>query len=161
MTARVVIDATALEPMVTYGTNPGMGVPVSGCVPDPAAVSDANQQSHRWKNRWLIWVCARASRCSGRRSMWCLSARAPTAAWPICAPPPRILKGRKVSPGTRVLVVPGSQDVKRQAEAEGLARSLPRSRGRMARTGLLDVHRHERRPARTRPVRRQHLQPQF
>ena len=45
------------------------------------------------------------------------------------------------------MVVPGSQEVKRQAEAEGLDRDLPRRRRRVARGRLLDVHRHERRPA--------------
>src|SRR3990172_1272467 len=36
----IVIDASALEPMVTYGTNPGMGIPISSRVPDPAAADD-------------------------------------------------------------------------------------------------------------------------
>ena len=39
------LDAAALEPMITYGTNPGMGMPVTGRVPDPAALADASQRS--------------------------------------------------------------------------------------------------------------------
>ena len=65
----------------------------------------------------------------------------------------RPAEGPQGSAEVRVLVVPGSQEVKRQAEREGLDRSLPRRRRRMARAGLLHVHRHERRPARARPVR--------
>ena len=37
---RLVIDANTLEPMITYGTNPGMGLPISGVIPDPANESD-------------------------------------------------------------------------------------------------------------------------
>ena len=58
-----------------------------------------------------------------------------------------VLRGRHVAPNVRVLVVPGSQQVKRQAEAEGLDVIFKRSRGRVARGRLLDVHRDERRPA--------------
>jgi homoaconitase/3-isopropylmalate dehydratase large subunit len=58
-----------------------------------------------------------------------------------------VLKGRKVNPKVRVMVVPGSQEVKRQAIAEGPAGSFSRGRLRMARAGLLDVHRDERRSA--------------
>ncbi len=39
------IDANALEPMVTFGTNPGMGIPISGAVPDPASLSDPLERS--------------------------------------------------------------------------------------------------------------------
>jgi 3-isopropylmalate/(R)-2-methylmalate dehydratase large subunit len=41
----VTLDAAALEPMITYGTNPGMGVNITGRVPDPANLSDANQKA--------------------------------------------------------------------------------------------------------------------
>ena len=58
-----------------------------------------------------------------------------------------ILKGRKVNPRVRVMVVPGSMEVKRQAIAEGLAGNLPGSRRGLARTGLLHVHRDEWRSA--------------
>src|SRR5439155_26482440 len=36
----IAIDASSPEPMVTYGTNPGMGLPISGRIPDPAAIAD-------------------------------------------------------------------------------------------------------------------------
>jgi 3-isopropylmalate/(R)-2-methylmalate dehydratase large subunit len=113
------IDANTLEPMITYGTNPGMGVPITAALPDPAGVSDALSRDSIMKalrymgleggkpllghpvNVVFIGSCTN-SRISDLRS---------AAA---------ILKGRKVSPKVRVLVVPGSQEVKRQAEAEGL-----------------------------------------
>ena len=113
------IDAGSLEPMITYGTNPGMGMPISAALPDPAQVSDAIARESIVKalqymgleggkpllghpiDVVFIGSCTN-SRISDLR----------TAA--------TLLKGRKVSPKVRVMVVPGSQEVKRQAIAEGL-----------------------------------------
>ena len=58
----------------------------------------------------------------------------------------RVLRGHKLAQGVKMLVVPGSQTVKRAAEAEGLDQCIHRRRRRMARERLLDVPRHERRP---------------
>ena len=117
----VTIDASALEPMITYGTNPGMGIPISAPVPDPSEAPDAVERETRRKalaymglepgkpltghpvNVVFIGSCTN-SRMSDLRAAASL------------------LKGRKVSPNVRVLVVPGSQSIKRQAEAEGLDR---------------------------------------
>jgi 3-isopropylmalate/(R)-2-methylmalate dehydratase large subunit len=115
----VTIDAGALEPMITYGTNPGMGVPITAPLPDPANLSDALERDSITKalrymgleggkpllghpvNVVFIGSCTN-SRISDLR----------TAA--------TLLRGRKVNPKVRVMVVPGSQEVKRLAEAEGL-----------------------------------------
>jgi 3-isopropylmalate/(R)-2-methylmalate dehydratase large subunit len=115
----ITIDANALEPMITYGTNPGMGVPISGALPDPSKIADARERESVKKalhymdleggkpilghpvNVVFIGSCTN-SRISDLRSA------------------ASVLKGRKVSSKVRVLVVPGSQEVKRQAEAEGL-----------------------------------------
>ncbi|MEX2263023.1 MAG: 3-isopropylmalate dehydratase large subunit [Bryobacteraceae bacterium] len=116
-----VIDADALEPMITYGTNPGMGVPITAPLPNPSEIADPLQRDSVTKalrymgleggrpllghpvNVVFIGSCTN-SRISDLRSAAAL------------------LKGRKVSPKVRVMVVPGSQEVKRQAEAEGLPR---------------------------------------
>jgi 3-isopropylmalate/(R)-2-methylmalate dehydratase large subunit len=117
----LVLDGATLEPMITFGTNPGMGIPVNAAVPDPASLSDPLERDSLAKalsymalepgkpllghpiNVVFIGSCTN-SRISDLRG---------AAA---------VLKGRKVAPGVRVLVVPGSQQVKRQAEAEGLDR---------------------------------------
>jgi 3-isopropylmalate/(R)-2-methylmalate dehydratase large subunit len=108
-------DAGALEPMITYGTNPGMGLPITGRVPD-----DAGDPSHKKALAYMglqpgrpilgqkIDVVFVGSCTNGRLS----DLRAAAA----------MLKGRKVASGVRMLVVPGSQWTKRQAEAEGLDR---------------------------------------
>jgi 3-isopropylmalate/(R)-2-methylmalate dehydratase large subunit len=113
------IDAGALEPMVTFGTNPGMGIPISGMVPDPANVTDPIEKSDLLKalkymdlepgkplqghpvNVVFVGSCTN-SRISDLRAA------------------ASVMKGRKVNPKVRMLVVPGSQQVKAQAEAEGL-----------------------------------------
>jgi 3-isopropylmalate/(R)-2-methylmalate dehydratase large subunit len=113
------LDADSLEPMVTFGTNPGMGIPISAPVPDPAGVSDPLQKSDLTKalsymnlkpgkplagqpiNVVFVGSCTN-SRISDLRAA------------------ASVLKGRKVSSKVRMLVVPGSQQVKEQAIAEGL-----------------------------------------
>jgi 3-isopropylmalate/(R)-2-methylmalate dehydratase large subunit len=115
----VSIDANALEPMITYGTNPGMGVSINAPVPDPSLVSDPMERDG----------IAKALKYMG------LEGGKPLVGHPIdvvfigsCTnsrisdlrTAAGLLKGRKVSSRVRVLVVPGSQEVKRQAIAEGL-----------------------------------------
>ena len=115
----IAIDADQLEPMITYGTNPGMGISITAPVPDPSRIADPLQRESVEKalrymgleggkpllghpvNVVFIGSCTN-SRISDLR----------TAA--------SLLKGHKVNPKVRVMVVPGSQEVKRQAEAEGL-----------------------------------------
>jgi 3-isopropylmalate/(R)-2-methylmalate dehydratase large subunit len=110
----VTIDASALEPMITYGTNPAMGIPLSGRVPVPATAEDTKALSYMALQPGqpllghpidvvFIGSCTN-SRLSDLRSA------------------ARILRGRKINPRVRMLVVPGSYQVKRQAEAEGLDR---------------------------------------
>ncbi|NMB53795.1 MAG: 3-isopropylmalate dehydratase large subunit [Leptolinea sp.] len=118
---RVVINASELEPMITYGTNPAMGIPVSQRIPDREDFRDAVQRDGFEKalnymglrpgetlSGHDIDVVFIGSCTNGRISDLRLAAS--------------ILKGRKVARGLRMLVVPGSQEVKRQAEAEGLDR---------------------------------------
>jgi 3-isopropylmalate/(R)-2-methylmalate dehydratase large subunit len=115
----LIVDADALEPMITYGANPGMGVSIGQPVPDPSRVSDPIERDS----------IARALKYMG------IEGGKPLVGLPIdvvfigsCTnsrisdlrAAASVLKGRKVSPNVRVLVVPGSQEVKRQAIAEGL-----------------------------------------
>jgi 3-isopropylmalate/(R)-2-methylmalate dehydratase large subunit len=115
----VTIDASALEPMVTYGTNPGMGLPISARVPDPANAED--DQRRRGLEQALAYMDLQpgqpilgqkvdvvfiGSCTNGRISDLRLAAAA--------------LKGRRIADGVRLMVVPGSDEVKREAEREGL-----------------------------------------
>ncbi len=115
------LDASALSPMITWGTNPGMGMPIGDPVPDPARAPDAPQRAAQEKA--LAYMGLRpgqpllghavdvvfiGSCTNGRLSDLRAAAR--------------VMEGRRVARGTRVLVVPGSRAVKAQAEAEGLDR---------------------------------------
>jgi 3-isopropylmalate/(R)-2-methylmalate dehydratase large subunit len=111
----VQVDAATLEPMVTYGTHPGMSIPVSGAVPahagDPMAQKSLAYmgltpgQPIREVPVQVVFVGS----CTNGRISDLRTAAA-------------VLRGRKVARGVQMLVVPGSQAVKRQAEAEGLDR---------------------------------------
>ncbi len=115
----VTIDADALEPMITYGTNPGMGVAIGAPVPDPSRLSDPMQRESVEKALKYMGIeggkpllgqpidVVFIGSCTNSRIGDLRSAA-------------QVLKGRKVNPKVRVMVVPGSQEVKRQAIAEGL-----------------------------------------
>ena len=133
------IDAAAIEPMITYGTNPGMVVPIGGAIPTRTgdAVFDKALAYMGFERRRADHGPVRSTSCS--------SAAAPTAACRTCAAPPRCCAAARSRTACTMLVVPGSQQVKRDAEAEGLDRDLHGRRRRVARVRLLDVPRHERR----------------
>jgi len=117
----VAIDAAELEPYVTWGTNPGMVVPVTGRVPDPASMPSEADRAAAEKalaymglepdtpiqeirpDRVFIGSCTNA-RIEDLRAA------------------AEIVRGRKVHPDVGALVVPGSTQVKLQAEDEGLDR---------------------------------------
>ena len=117
----VTLDVAALEPMITFGTNPGMGMAVSGRIPRPEDLATAAERASLEKALaymglqggdllagHAVDVVFIGSCTNGRLSDLRLAAS--------------LMRGRRVAPGLRALVVPGSQDVKRQAEAEGLDR---------------------------------------
>ncbi len=62
-----IIDANTLEPMITFGTNPGMGIGISQAVPDPASIGDAIERETRSRKRFATWIFRPASRCWGTR----------------------------------------------------------------------------------------------
>jgi 3-isopropylmalate/(R)-2-methylmalate dehydratase large subunit len=115
----IVIDAGKLEPMITYGTSPGMGIPITGRIPDPAMESNASKKQALSKaltymnlkpgqpilelpiDTIFIGSCTN-SRISDLRAA------------------ANVLKGRKIHPKVRALIVPGSQAIKKEAEQEGL-----------------------------------------
>jgi 3-isopropylmalate/(R)-2-methylmalate dehydratase large subunit len=108
------IDASLIEPMITYGTNPGMVLPIGGTIPDKAGDEAFAKALHYMgfhggdamlgKKVDVVFI---GSCTNGRLED--LQAAA------------TILKGRKVAPGVHLLIVPGSQQIKREAEAAGLA----------------------------------------
>ncbi len=108
----VSLDVSALEPMVTFGTNPGMVVPISAPVP---ADGDASFR------KALAYMGVEAGRPMLDRKVdvvfvgSCTNSRLSDLRAAA-----GVMKGRHVAAGVRMLVVPGSEQVKRAAEAEGL-----------------------------------------
>jgi 3-isopropylmalate/(R)-2-methylmalate dehydratase large subunit len=110
----VVLDANTIAPMITWGTTPEMAIPIDGRLPERAqagAIARAHAYMGLEPGAQMLGtpvdVVFIGSCTNGRLS----DLRAAAS----------LLKGRKVASNTRVLVVPGSQQVKREAEREGLA----------------------------------------
>jgi 3-isopropylmalate/(R)-2-methylmalate dehydratase large subunit len=117
----ILIDAASLEPMLTFGTNPGMGIPVSGLVPDPAMLQDAEQKAALQKALSYMGL-EPGKNLQGHPLDVVFIGSCTNSRISDLRVAAKVMDGHKVAPGLRVLVVPGSQMVKRQAEAEGLNR---------------------------------------
>ncbi len=114
----VTLDAAKLEPMVTYGTNPGMGAAITGCVPDPDAFEGSQR---RGLEKALTYMGLQPGQpLEGQRVDVVFIGSCTNGRLSDLRQAASVLKGRKVAEGVRVLVVPGSQEVKAQAEAERL-----------------------------------------
>jgi 3-isopropylmalate/(R)-2-methylmalate dehydratase large subunit len=117
--ASVTISASELEPMVTYGTNPGMGIGVTGRVPSPDELGDAAHG--RALEKALAYMDLRPGQpIAGQRLDVVFIGSCTNSRITDLRQAAAIMSGRQVADGLRVMVVPGSQAVKRQAEQEGL-----------------------------------------
>jgi 3-isopropylmalate/(R)-2-methylmalate dehydratase large subunit len=109
------IDAGALQPMITWGTSPGMGIPIRGVVPDPGG-----DQSLEKALRYMGLEPGQP--LLGRKIDVVFIGSCTNSRLGDLREAARVLRGRRVAAGVKALVVPGSQQVKTQAEAEGLDR---------------------------------------
>jgi 3-isopropylmalate/(R)-2-methylmalate dehydratase large subunit len=122
----VTLDASDLEPMITYGTNPGMGMSISGRVPDPKDITDANQKSSLEKALNYMGLQP-GEALLGKKVDVVFIGSCTNGRLVDLRAAAGIMKGKKVADGMRVLIVPGSQAVKKQAESEGLDRVFKES----------------------------------
>ena len=112
----VTVDATALTPYVTWGTNPGQALPLAASVPDPTSTKDPGAATRALEYMGLtpgmplrdiaVDTVFVGSCTNGRISDLRAAAE--------------VISGHRVAAGVRMLVVPGSMQVRAQAEAEGL-----------------------------------------
>ena len=113
------IDAASLSPFVTWGTNPGQGVPLSGSVPDPALMTgDADRQSAEKALTYMDLRPGTPMRDIAVDTVFvgsCTNGRIEDLRAVA-----EVLRGRSVADGVRMLIVPGSMRVRAQAESEGL-----------------------------------------
>jgi 3-isopropylmalate/(R)-2-methylmalate dehydratase large subunit len=115
----VTIDASALTPYVTWGTNPGQALPLSASVPDPATIADPGEASTAGRAIQYMGLSAgQPLRDIGVDTVFvgsCTNGRLSDLR--VAA---GVLRGRHIADGVRMLVVPGSMEVRKLAEAEGL-----------------------------------------
>jgi len=122
----VEIDVSTLEPQVTWGTTPGMVVPIGGVVPDPEACTDPEERAAF--ERALAYMALEPGtpmqeiRIDRVFIGSCTNARIEDLR--VAA---EVVAGRRVHEHVRAMVVPGSATVKRQAEEEGLDRVFERA----------------------------------
>jgi len=116
--ASVDIDATTLEPMITYGTNPGMVVPVAATIPARPATG-AGQPVFDKALSYMGFACGES--LIGKRVDVVFIGSCTNGRLADLEAAASILKGRKIAKGVKLLIVPGSQQVKRDAESRGLA----------------------------------------
>ncbi len=113
------LNVDGLAPMVTFGTNPGMGVQITAAVPDPAILPDASERASFQKAIDYMGLKP-GIRLAGHPVDVVFIGSCTNSRIGDLRQAATVLRGRKVASSVRALVVPGSYPVKRQAEAEGL-----------------------------------------
>ncbi len=118
----VVLDAGAIEPMVTFGTNPGMAAGLTRPVPAPGEGNDRDAARAALEKALEYMALEPGKPLLGHPVDVVFLGSCTNSRLHDLRRAASILRGRKVAPGVRMLVVPGSQQVKAAAEAEGLDR---------------------------------------
>jgi 3-isopropylmalate/(R)-2-methylmalate dehydratase large subunit len=117
--SEIVLDANQLTPMITYGTNPGMGIPITSRVPDPDQLGDMSQKLAL--DKALKYMDLQPGQeLLGKRVDVVFVGSCTNSRISDLREAATMIQGRKVADNVRMLVVPGSQQVKAQAESEGL-----------------------------------------
>ena len=113
------IDGSALQPMVTYGTNPGMAIPIAGAIPEDHTIEPEKRASFLKALDYM--ALEPGQQLQGKPVDVVFVGSCTNSRYSDLLAAANVLRGRKVADGLRVLVVPGSDAVKRQAERDGLA----------------------------------------
>jgi 3-isopropylmalate/(R)-2-methylmalate dehydratase large subunit len=112
------VDASAVAPMVTYGTNPGMAIPIDGRIPSPQEAGDAERVLRALRYMDL----APGQQIEGQPIDVVFVGSCTNSRLSDLRSAAEVMRGKRVATGVRMLVVPGSARVKADAEAEGLDR---------------------------------------
>lgn len=130
----ITLDASTLEPMITYGTNPGMGMKITDRIPIPESFSEPSQKAAFEKALNYMGLQPGQSLLGQKVDVVfigsCTNSRISDLRLAAA-----MLKGRKVADGLRLMVVPGSQGVKKQAEQEGLDKIFKEAGGEWREAG--------------------------
>ena len=134
----ITIDVTKIQPQVTWGISPEHVIGVDGNIPDPKTVDDPARRAALETALDYMGLKAGAP-IAGTPVDWVFIGSCTNSRLSDLRAAAEVARGRKVAPGVRAWVVPGSETVKRDAVAEGLDKIVHRGRLRMARARLLDV----------------------
>ena len=130
----ITLDASAIEPMITYGINPGMGMKITDRIPTADMFTDSTQKAAFEKAMTYMGLQPGQSLLGQKVDVVfigsCTNSRISDLRLAAS-----FLKGRKVANGLRLMVVPGSQDVKKQAELEGLDKIFKEAGGEWREAG--------------------------
>jgi len=125
---QVEINISQLEPMVTYGTNPSMSLPISQPIPDPATEADSMQRGSLEKALQYMDLQP-GTLLQGHPVDVVFIGSCTNSRLSDLRQAAMLLRGRKVADHVRLLVVPGSESIRTQAEAEGLDRVFKEANG--------------------------------
>lgn len=130
----ITLNASELEPMITYGTNPGMGMKITDRIPTVESFSEPSQKAAFEKAMTYMGLQPGQSLLGHKVDVVfigsCTNSRISDLR--LAA---GMLKGKKIADGLRLMVVPGSQDVKKQAEQEGLDKIFKEAGGEWREAG--------------------------
>lgn len=121
--AELVLDGNAIEPQVTWGTNPGQVISINTPIPSPEDFADPVARSSAQKALEYMALTA-GQKLSDVKIDKAFIGSCTNGRIEDIRAAAAVAKGRKVAAGVQALVVPGSQQVKAQAEAEGLDKIL-------------------------------------
>ena len=121
--AELVLDGAAIEPQVTWGTNPGQVISINTPIPAPEDFADPVARSSAQKALEYMALTA-GQKLSDVKIDKAFIGSCTNGRIEDIRAAAAVAKGRKVAAGVQALVVPGSQQVKAQAEAEGLDKIL-------------------------------------
>lgn len=112
------IDASQLVPTISWGISPDHSIPVDACIPDPTHCESSQRDAYA---QALTYMGLKAgARIAGTRIDWVFIGSCSNSRISDLRSAAAVIKGRQVATGVTAWVVPGSENVKRQAEAEGL-----------------------------------------
>lgn len=112
------IDAAAIEPMITYGTNPGMGIGLSGCIPGLEQIEAAEQTGYEKSLRYMGFEPGMSM--IGQKIDYVFIGSCTNSRIEDLRLVANFVKGKTKAPDVEVWIVPGSKQVEQQARAEGI-----------------------------------------